>query len=476
MKMKDDDEKKLPKKLPDHAVKPGSSLSWSEDAFHHDVKPGSSFEAKKPRDKSIPGQDGMPRTVRSMLTPEMAEMFPDPSKLDVAIGPEEQDALQRMIDKHLKPNMPPMENEPFSNGVPSRAPLAPAPPAPPPIGLGPKARSPKEHLAHAKLRLSKQRAKLKLKNEIRRHGPQGEQLSQRLSDKPTVMLPLDKISIDPGFKNFRLPATPDEKSQLIESVRTEGIVIPIKVIPDPANPDAWLLRSGFRRVETVRFLKWGHIPAIILPNDLPDDREHWDHICENTGHKLHTYEIALAAKIMRDDFGVGYKEFALRAGYEASYVDNLLRAIDRLPPEIVDKWKTREPIPYKFFYDWSTMMPSEALKAYNVHAGLHPNISRIEEVPTRQPTPRERIKFKELTASESGIKRMKSAREALEMSTKIDPVTQEFGLMIIDFCIGARHDIPGIYDHRLKVKEARRRSRKQKLEPEPDPEPEPESE
>jgi ParB/RepB/Spo0J family partition protein len=467
--MKDDD-KKSPKKLPDHMVKPGSSFSWSEDAFHHDVEPGSSFEEKRTKDKP---QAGGPRTVRSMLTPELAEMFPDKSKLDIPIGPEEQEALQIMIDKHLKRGMPSMEAEPSPDGVPSIAPLAPAPPAPPPVGLGPKARSPREHLAHAKRRLSKQRAKLKLKNEIRKHGPQGEQMSQRLSDQPTVMLPLDKITIDPGFKYFRLPAIPDERSQLIESVRTEGIVIPIKVIQDPANPDAWLLRSGFRRVEAVRFLGWRHIPAIILPEDTPEDLEYWGHIIENTGHKLHTYEIALAAKIMRDDFKVGYKEFALRAGYEASYVDNLLRAIDRLPPEIVEKWKAREQIPYHFFYDWSAMMPTEAIKSYNVYAGLHPNIARIVDAPTRLPTPRERIRFKELTTTESGLKRMQGARLALEMSTKIDPVTKDFGLKIIDFCMGACANIPGVYDHALEVKKARQRSRKRKLEPEPEPGPEP---
>jgi ParB/RepB/Spo0J family partition protein len=459
-----------------HNVKPGSSLSWSDDAFHHKVEPGSTFEGKEPKISPTPGQAQVERTIRSMLTPELAEMFPDQSQLDSLIGPAEQMTLQRIIDKKLKPGMPPMDAEPLSDRVQSGTPLDPAPPSPPPIGLGPKAQSPREHLAHAKLRLSKQRARLKLKNEIRKHGPQGEQLSQRLSDKPTVMLPLDKIGLDPGFKYFRLPPTPEERTQLIMSMRTEGIMIPIKVIPNPANSGTWLLRSGFRRVEAARYLGWRHVPAIILPDDLPEDLEYWGHIIENSGRNLHAYEVAKAAKLMRDDFKIGYKEFALRAGYDDHYIDNLLRAIDRLPPEIVDKWAARERVPFEFLYEWSTMMPTEALKAYNVYAGLHPNINRIKDVPVRPPTPRERILYKELTASDSGLKRMQGARDALEMSTKFDPVTQDFGLKIIDFCMGARTNIPGVYDHAMEAKMARRRSRARKLEPEPDPEPESEPE
>ena len=70
---------------------------------------------------------------------------------------------------------------------------------------------------------------------------------------------------------------------------------------------------------------------------------------------------------------------------------------------------------------------------------------------------------------------MKNARDAMVPSNKIDPVAKEFGVTIINFCMGNRSDIPGVYDHKLKIKEARQRSRRRKLEPEPDPEPEPES-
>ena len=468
------DKKNPPKKLPDHTVKPGSSLSWSQEAFQHTVEPGSTFETKT-KDLPAPDQAKMDRTIRSMLTPELAEMFPDQSKLDSMIGPAEQKTLQRIIDKKMKPEMPPMENGPFLDGVPSAAPLEPAPPSLPPTSLGPKIRTPKEHLAHAKLRLSKRRAKLKLKETIRKHGPQGEQLSMRLSDKPTVMLPLDKIAIDPGFKYFRLPPTPEDLAQLIESMRTEGIMIPIKVIQDPAHENTWLIRSGFRRVKAACLLGWQHIPAIILPDDLPEDLEYWGHIIENTGRNLYTYEIAQAAKLMRDEFKIGYKEFALRAGYDDHYIDNLLRAIDRLPPEIVDRWKAREPIPFEFYYKWSAMTPSEALKSYNVNAGLHPTLTRIVDAPTRPPTPRERIQYQAMTTSESGLKRMLYAREAMVITKQIDPILKEFGLKILDFCMGNRSDIPGVYDHNLKIKEARQRSRRRKLEPEPDPEPEPES-
>ena len=63
------------------------------------------------------------------------------------------------------------------------------------------------------------------------------------------------------------------------------------------------------------------------------------------------------------------------------------------------------------------------------------------------------------TASEYGIRRMGNARFAVEGTSKLDEKTREIYLKIIDFCMGARDDIPDIYSHRAKLREARQRKK-----------------
>jgi len=328
-----------------------------------------------------------------------------------------------------------------------------------------KANPPHKHsLKAAKDRLAKRQTKRERDLYVSKHGPQGERLSAIITG-PITMLPLDQIIADKDFKNVRLDATNEELQLLIGSMRTEGLKIPIVVIPVPGEDELYYLRSGFRRTEAALFLQWHHIPAIILPSDLPEEDEYWANILENsTRQNLHTYEIALAAKTMSDNFHISYRDFAQKAGYSDTYIDNLLRALDRLPDCILEKWKQKDRIPVNYLFAWAAMMPDEAISSYNVYAGLHPRL-HIERIsPNSPPTERPpKIRNSHLQISSMySWKRMRDLRSAVEQTPKIGEEARKLCLQVIDYCQGATERVPGIYDHRTNRKGLRRDGQKKK--------------
>ena len=442
-----------------HKVEPGSSVS-DRRAFHHDVKPGSSFppegEQKPPKTKGL--------TLRDVATPELLAAYPkNHPAWNYTLSPSEELTWTRMQEGKfegvdLESMMAP--DRTFSPETPSLPPAAPLPRDRPRIKPALKTGRRTPEGAHD--RVSKRRSRIKRDFEVRRHGPQGEMRSKGLAGRLT-MLPLDQIVADPDFRNVRLDPDPEELALLTESIRHEGIKVPITVIEAPGEESLYFLRSGFRRTEAVLFLKWHQIPAIIMPVDTPEEDEYWANIIENSARQqLHTYEIAKAAQIMRNMFGINYRDFALRAGYSDKYVDNLLRAVDRLPDCILEKWKDKSnKIPSDYYIAWSSMMPHEAVASFNIFAGLHPHIERIRDEnasPPTEPLPRDRQTRYRMTSA-FGWKRMAHARLAIDAAPGLDNPAKKVCLRIIDFCMGSRNDIPGIFDRKSKIKMARNRRR-----------------
>jgi hypothetical protein len=100
--------------------------------------------------------------------------------------------------------------------------------------------------------------------------------------------------------------------------------------------------------------------------------EKWANIIENTARiNLGTYEIANAARIMRDDYGVGASDFAARAGYKESYIWKLLRCIDKLPAEIIEQWQAKSPIPVDLLAEWTALSPLDAIEQFHIFTAQH---------------------------------------------------------------------------------------------------------
>jgi ParB/RepB/Spo0J family partition protein len=294
-----------------------------------------------------------------------------------------------------------------------------------------------------RIRLAQRKRELREDWRERNLGPQGEERSRDIVGK-VRLVPLEQIVGDTDFKNeMRLDATEEEAQNLEESMRSEGLKHPVVLI---AHGDEYHVRWGFRRVKTARKLGWETIPSIVIPPDTPLSSQYWSNIVENVARsKMHTYEIARAAQVMRDKFRVNYKEFARRTGYVPKYVDNLLRTIDNLPPELLQKWRERRPIPVGYYITWAAMRPDEALQSFNTYVGLHPRAAKCtSSVP--DPPKTKRGDFPLLMATKTGLKRMDRLRFSVACHRTIDEKTRGEWLAIVDFCMGQRNDVPGVHD------------------------------
>lgn len=268
------------------------------------------------------------------------------------------------------------------------------------------------------------------------------------------------MSEDPEFKNLRLPPTEDELRKLSDSMRSEGLHVPIIVIPSHLE-GRFYLRAGFRRTAAARLLKWSQIPAIILPPDTPIESEYWTNVVENSARdKLTSYEVAHAARTMRDQFGIKAGEFATKAGFSESYIQQLLRCIDRLPPPIVEIWRDRAPIPVALYDKWSNLDHDSAIKQMLIYCGRNPKVVGDWQPPVGLKQRAHPIRM----ANAAGLRRMQRVRFAIEVARSLDEKTRRVCLEIVDFCSGAKDSVPGVYDNSTKQRMYKSR-RKQDLEP-----------
>lgn len=309
-------------------------------------------------------------------------------------------------------------------------------------------------VTRARALIDKRKADVLLRSRVRTHGPQGEELSAHAVER-SEMVPLDLVVDDPEFPNLRLPASEEEIADLAESMRHEGLKVPIIVVSSPPPDPRFHLRAGFRRRAAARKLGWTKIPAIVHSHDMPLVEEYWTHVLENTRSRLSSYEIALSAQVMRDRFHVPPAEFAVKAGYSETYVTNLLRAIDRLPTEVVDVWKQKAPIPIEYYVRWSSLEPGEAVKMMLSYCGHHQRAAGGWRPPAEV---KERYRPSR-TATAKGLKRMTRLRFAVEVVHHMDDATRTLCLQIIDYCTGSREDVPGVYDPAKKLRPYRSRRR-----------------
>ena len=369
--------------------------------------------------------------------PNMGQMISDPAE-----------TVRRFINRNFPPEVP--------SAVPGDVPDPPAP-LPPvnPLGQGgspfssdlgrsPRGQLPDRHarIERAGASLDKRRTELRHEWEVRKNGPQGEARSAVLAEN-VQMVRLDTILDDPEFKNFRLSLDEEKLRELAESMKLEGLKVPITLIQAPGEKPGFFVRAGFRRTMAARLLHWIEIPAVILPIDTPLVDEHWTNIIENSARDgFSTYEIANAAKTMRDKFGIKARDFAMRAGYSEAYVLNLLRCIEVLPDDILQQWRAKARLPLDYLSYWATLPAPEALAQFQLYCGQSRKV--LEELKL---SPRKRIRNSRLTiTTDYGLRRMGGLRLAIEAAPDLDEKTRAICLQIVDVCMGARENVVGIYD------------------------------
>jgi ParB/RepB/Spo0J family partition protein len=305
-----------------------------------------------------------------------------------------------------------------------------------------------EHILTAgRSRLAKRREELRRQAiGAKSESPLGESRSVAIAER-LEMVPLDLIHNDPNFTNLRLFTEAEDLEKLSDSMHQDGLKVPITLIATSPEADNFYVRAGFRRTLAARNLGWSAIPAIILPHNTPLVEEFWTNIIENSARsQLRPYETANAIRVMRDKFHITPTEFAKRSGYSESYVYKLIRCLEKLPESILKAWREKEKIPFDTIHEWSKLEPSEAHKEMCRYAGHHPAI-----VKGWQPSMKRKSRVPLLMTTTKGLSRMQRLRIAITQAKDLDPKTRELSIRIVDFCSGAREDVPGIMKARAKI-------------------------
>ena len=123
---------------------------------------------------------------------------------------------------------------------------------------------------------------------------------------------------------------------------------------------------------------------------------------------------------------------------------------------IIEQWQAGAPIPVELLAEWTALSPVEAIEQFHIFTA-----QRRKGTKQYMPSPRERIKNSPLmTATNFGLKRMHGARFAIEVAPNLDEETRAKYLSIVDFCMGAKEVVPGIYDPAMKQRQYKSRRRK----------------
>ncbi|MBI4713316.1 MAG: ParB/RepB/Spo0J family partition protein [Planctomycetes bacterium] len=125
---------------------------------------------------------------------------------------------------------------------------------------------------------------------------------------------------------------PESFKELMESIKTAGVLQPIVVRPVAGKSDAYEIIMGERRFRACQALKKETIPAVLKE---ANDREmlEWA-LIENTHRKdLNPIERAMAYKELADTFQLTQDEVAKRVGADRTTVTNFIRLLG-LPAEV----------------------------------------------------------------------------------------------------------------------------------------------
>ena len=299
-------------------------------------------------------------------------------------------------------------------------------------------------VSRVRLVLAKKKAELAFESFQHHAGPQAEYQTQSLYSR-SELIEVAKIVDDPNFANFRTTIDPVKLTDLATSIEIEGLRSPIVVVETlPAGH--YHVRAGFRRTMAIKRLNWTLVPALVLPYDTPESEEYWTNIIENTGReKLSSYELASAARMMRDKFGVPPSSFAQKTCHSPDYVCKLLQCLDRLPPEVQHSWKRGDRVPFEIYHKLSCMTPLEAMKNLRLWMGQHriDDVGQQAEDALRRLQSRRRVPDKLLTVH--GVERTQRLLVAIRVSN-LPPKTKDLCQAIVEYCQGCRKRIDGVVD------------------------------
>lgn len=158
--------------------------------------------------------------------------------------------------------------------------------------------------------------------------PADDRTAPRAADR---MIAIETIAPNPDQPRRRFDDA--ALSELASSIQERGIIQPLIVRPDPADPDRYQIVAGERRWRAAQIAQLHEVPALI--RDYSDSEVLEVAIIENIQRSdLNPIDEAAGYRQLMDRFGHTQEQLATVLGKSRSHIANLLRLLT-LPDEVM---------------------------------------------------------------------------------------------------------------------------------------------
>ena len=158
-------------------------------------------------------------------------------------------------------------------------------------------------------------------------------LGEYLDEAPSRDAQLvDVKSIGPNPQQPRKTFSPEELTELAQSIKENGLLQPLLIRPAPRAPGKYELVAGERRLRAVQKLGWKQVPAAI--REVDDDTLLVLALVENLQREaLNPMEEAEGYQALMDKHGLSHAEIGHSVGKSRSTVANMVRLL-QLPASV----------------------------------------------------------------------------------------------------------------------------------------------
>jgi ParB/RepB/Spo0J family partition protein len=182
-----------------------------------------------------------------------------------------------------------------------------------------------------------------------------------------------KVVWEYNVRNQGKPLDPDSKDivELADDIAAHGLLQNIVVQervhpPKDGKPGSveYILAAGFRRFTAVsKRLGWKKVPVKCI--DGGDYELKMANLRENIGRKdVRPYEVAVRCVEIKKEYGKSGKQIGEEVGFSKSYVNNLIRIVEKLHPKVLTAFKhndSHESI--QRYYQLAGMSPDDQVQA-----------------------------------------------------------------------------------------------------------------
>lgn len=249
-------------------------------------------------------------------------------------------------------------------------------------------------------------------------------------------VPVTSIIVGQKVENARLDYPLEHYESLRSSVVESGVHTPLVLVE--AGGGKYHLLGGEHRYHAAVDAGLSVVPAVIFPAATPQLECEFIHLKDNVRRNFSDYELARRCSKLMNEHNVTASEISRKTGIPEGTVQALSWLYSRLPNEILQSWRERDPELTRRVLQRLAQLDHEAALAYWTEWRVR--LAAARRGPSGKKDPRVRRPSSRPTDYMLARARM-AAREA-EFATLDADGVKDLVLEVLDFCMGELANLP----------------------------------